>query len=172
MDDSSPQTVETLHGEFSHRFGEPSELAGKGSITVTDEGLRIVGIWAPVSRRSWLLLLTLFASGLAPAFAASFGLSTGPVCLSFVVALVGGATLAVLSTRRRLFDHTIPWSAVRRAGISENALTFQLPSLGALLKSRRRSSRTVSFVRFAVPGYGLKELRPLASQLVRRATGS
>lgn len=153
-----------LSGTFDRSFWiheQPLlDLVGPGTLTVTDDGLQISATFSPLRRRQRLYLLSLLAFVLAASVLAGLGAPAAAVVPVLLLVAAGGPALAVRSTRSRPFAQLIPWGQLRRPGISDGALCFEVhgPIKG--------------LARFRVPGAGLRELQPIARELVRRSTGS
>lgn len=153
-----PTGMGVIRGQFlgEASFGEPSAtLFGPGTLEVTDAGLHLVAQHSQFTRRAWTIVGALTVATMG---GATLGATVGAMAGWGFVALC--AVASVLAWRRwcgaALYDRVVPWSEVERAGVSDGALAFgvQTPRRGV--------------VRFRVPGYGLKELRPIAQELTRR----
>jgi len=135
--------------------GDPhSELVGAGSLEVTASGLRVRARWRPARRRGWALLGVVSAMGVGGALAAS----AGPVALG--VALLAPVAAGAAAWRRWCrevpYERVIPWEEVGAPSVSDGAVVF------SVFEPRR------GLARFRVPGYGIKELRPVAQAIKAR----
>lgn len=154
----APTEPAVLRGEFvrQNNWGEPSAtLFGEGSIAASEEGLHIVARHNQSKRRVRIVMLTIFCVCIGGG-AVCAGVGALPGVLT-MLACVAAAVVAVrLWCQPVAFDRVVPWSEVDRPGVSDSMLVFGLrdPYPG--------------IARFRVPGWGLKELRPVAQTLTRR----
>jgi hypothetical protein len=157
-DVETPTESVVLHGEFvrQNTWGEPSAtLFGEGSITATDEGLHLVAMHNQAKRRVRIVLLTLVAVCVGGgAVCAYFGAVPG--VLTMLACGVAAVVAVRLWCQPVRFDQVVPWSEVDRPGVSDSMLVFGL------------KNPYPGIARFRVPGWGLKELRPVAQTLTRR----
>jgi hypothetical protein len=154
----TPTGMGVIRGRFLGEvaFGEPSAtLFGPGTLEVTDAGLHLVAQHTQFARRAWTIVASLTVATMG---GVGLGAAVGAASAWGFVALCAAAAVLVWRRwcRAAPYDRVVPWSEVERAGVSDGALMFGL-------QSPRRGA-----ARFQVPGYGLRELRPLAQELTRR----
>lgn len=135
-----------------------AELVGPGSLTPTDDGLRVTARWHPRSRRMAFVLLGVVLACLAAAMLLVAAPGAGGAAMGAVAlgAFVPTVALSRWHYADRPIDVVMPWSEVARPGVSEDALVFEV------------RKPTTGTVRFTMPGKGLRELRAYAKALQER----